>query len=683
MPRLGLALSGGGFRATLYHLGIVRFLKDADQLQYVTDIASASGGSILSAHLALNWDRYTGDDEKFDEAAEEIVKFVQFDVRNRIVRRLPLQYPLRYLAKLVPIDTDKLTPNAVLERYYRELLYGDRRLYELPDHPDVHILATDVINGGASVFNREGLFIKQRGDVDDTHVGATMASIPRVVGASSAFPGLFPPAKFSADDLGAREGQFTTEWFTDGGVYDNLGVRAFRWLTTRDQQFDQILVSDAGKPFQCLTDAALGMIGQSMRASDILWDRVWQLERENFGQQDGYAFLPITEQVGLEEDPTALHPVIQAEVQSIRTDLDRFSDLEINALAQHGYGVARKICHQIGLVDRKSVPNPPWAPVAKDNPLAKSTKNKSSAKQSKDTQYAMQLRKSSQRRTLSTLLSLRDWTSYVYLALGFVLFIWLPFAYYQAHRRAIAQDSVIQSIRNGVPEVGEVLDLVAMDPAIGWTAEPIGEKPQATPLDFTGVEIVTHSRIIDLRSWNAEATVPEQQGHIYVRERVTMKLSESYTGNRRVTFHTVLPLDEVECRQTNSFIKGTISKITEPTTNGSEPGSVYEIEYDLRKLPLGQQVTLELEMLAKLSERMSTRAPFVVQAKTDLLIALILFPAERPYDSFNLVKYPTDRSAPPQAVDVRHRVKHSSGSLMGWSVVNPEVDAVYECRWTE
>jgi predicted acylesterase/phospholipase RssA len=63
MPRLGLALSGGGFRATLYHLGVVRYLRDAGQLQHVTDIAAVSGGSILAAHLVLNWDRYGGDDE--------------------------------------------------------------------------------------------------------------------------------------------------------------------------------------------------------------------------------------------------------------------------------------------------------------------------------------------------------------------------------------------------------------------------------------------------------------------------------------------------------------------------------------------------------------------------------------------------------------------------------------------
>ena len=99
MRQIGLALSGGGFRATLYHLGVVRFLRDAGALQHVTDIASVSGGSILAAHLVLNWDRYNGDDKRFTAAASEIVRFVQFDVRNHIVRRLPMLHALRLLAK--------------------------------------------------------------------------------------------------------------------------------------------------------------------------------------------------------------------------------------------------------------------------------------------------------------------------------------------------------------------------------------------------------------------------------------------------------------------------------------------------------------------------------------------------------------------------------------------------------
>ena len=55
MSHIGLALSGGGFRATLYHLGVLRYLRDAQVLNQVSHITSVSGGSIMAAHLVLNW----------------------------------------------------------------------------------------------------------------------------------------------------------------------------------------------------------------------------------------------------------------------------------------------------------------------------------------------------------------------------------------------------------------------------------------------------------------------------------------------------------------------------------------------------------------------------------------------------------------------------------------------------
>src|SRR5438552_15944704 len=96
MKQIGLALSGGGFRASLYHLGLLRFLRDAGILTQVTHITSVSGGSIMAAHLALNWDRYTADAREFDAAAAELLAFVRLDVRNRITRRFPLPLPFRW-----------------------------------------------------------------------------------------------------------------------------------------------------------------------------------------------------------------------------------------------------------------------------------------------------------------------------------------------------------------------------------------------------------------------------------------------------------------------------------------------------------------------------------------------------------------------------------------------------------
>ena len=66
----------------------------------------------------------------------------------------------------------------------------------------------------------------------------------------------------------------------------------------------------------------------------------------------------------------------------------------------------------------------------------------------------------------------------------------------------------------------------------------------------------------------------------------------------------------------------------------------------------------------------------------DLVSMWLLFPEDRPYQTYNLVQYPADRGDPPEVLDSRYKIHHPYGSLIGWSVVNPEIGNVYECRWT-
>ncbi len=688
MPRLGLALSGGGFRATLYHLGILRFLKDAGQLQHVTDIASVSGGSILAAHLVLNWDCYTGDDERFDEAVAEVVRFVQFDVRNHIVRRMPLQYPLRMLAKLTRRPIRNLTPNAILEHYYKERLYGDRCLYELPEQPSLHILATRVSNGKLSVFNRSGLYVQQRtngGEVRFEHIPAKIASISRIVGASSAFPGFFPPVEVTAADLGVREGEFSTEYFTDGGVFDNLGIRAFHWLDRLGENFDEVIVSDAGKPFQILTDNSLGFIGQSVRASDILWDRVWQLERENFGRQAGYLFMPITESVAEDEQPT-LHPVIQAEVQTIRTDLDCFSDEEVNGLAQHGYEVARKVYRQQhGDDDVENSNGDVWAPVAEHTlPTVDAKRAAGHAAASAPTAIARRLRGSAVRRVWSTLFDFRDWPTYLYVALALFLLGYLPLQVYQLYDRAQMLTEINEAISQGDPDIRRVLQLVHEDPTEGWMADEVIEVPEAVPIDKDHIELMTHSRIIDLRHWHPNETVKARRGKLYVSDRIELKLLESYPKgeDRRVTLTFPLTVADMEFRQPSRDFQATIKKVVKPIEILGQMRTVYLFEWDLDGVALGEPVPLEVDMLVDIPKEQS-RARFVTtKLKTDLMSMWLLFPEDRPYRTYNLVQYPTDGASAPEVLDSRYKIDHPYGSLIGWSVVNPKEETTYECRWT-
>ena len=53
-PRLGLALSGGGFRASFFHLGVLRRLAELDLLRHVSVLSTVSGGSVIGAAYMLH-----------------------------------------------------------------------------------------------------------------------------------------------------------------------------------------------------------------------------------------------------------------------------------------------------------------------------------------------------------------------------------------------------------------------------------------------------------------------------------------------------------------------------------------------------------------------------------------------------------------------------------------------------
>lgn len=61
--RFGLGLSGGGFRAAGFHVGVFRKLRQLKLLERIDMLSCVSGGSIAGAYLALHWNSATVLDE--------------------------------------------------------------------------------------------------------------------------------------------------------------------------------------------------------------------------------------------------------------------------------------------------------------------------------------------------------------------------------------------------------------------------------------------------------------------------------------------------------------------------------------------------------------------------------------------------------------------------------------------
>lgn len=699
--KIGLALSGGGFRATLYHLGLVRFLRDAGILPSVVDIAAVSGGSIIAAHLVLNWDRYNGSANEFDAVAQELLSFVQCDVRNRILRRYVLGLPLRWPRRMVGLSNRRLTRAGLLEYHYQKYLYGDTSLFQLPEHPRVHLLTTNLSAGRLCSFNRDGLWVICR-ETGQTfrieHMPLGLVTVPMAVAASSAFPGFFPPMELTGGEVGAKSGEFDRQAYTDGGVFDNLGVRVFRFLApsqeAEQRPWDGVLVSDVGKPFEVQsTLRAGGLIRTAMRASDILMDRVWQLENETFTGTPGFVFARVTDTVDPQQDPTALHPEIQRQLPSVRTDLDRFSGIEISSLIRHGYCVGRQACRAHPKLFGTEFPdNPPWDPIVTKREKVLSVADAASAlragaEASEVTKTARTLHASAARRIWSALLDYRDWVSYIYVPIIVPMLILLPYLVTKSYERSRRVSQIVESLAQGSRDLEQMTRLME-GPVTPWVGEhSIEELKTDDKADLSGFVILQDLRIIDLRAWMPIGASKDKTSdtHLYGYRRLKVqKTSKASTNNLfRVSVLAVSPETQIRFppQQLNP-------KLFSRKFEGSEGGEKlihWEVGADFQKVPVGAAVDIMYEHISPglfvREDAGSATLAFDVEAETIELSRWLLLPQGRTYRSYQLIRYKTGKPGTVENVQIVTKYLADDSTILAFKLLSLDAGYTYELTW--
>jgi predicted acylesterase/phospholipase RssA len=698
--KIGLALSGGGFRGILYHLGVARFLRDAGILPQVSHITAVSGGSIFAAHLCLNWGRYNGSPGEFDAAAEELLTFVRLDVRNRIVRRYPLGFLLRWPRRLAGLSNRRLTRPGLLEYHYEKFLYGDTSLFQLPEHPRLHLLATNLSEGHLCSFNRNGLWMIRR-DVGHgfriDQIPISLATVPMAVAASSAFPGFFPPFELTRADVGGRSGEFDHQAYTDGGVFDNLGVRMFRFLETlndNEPPCDCVVVSDVGRPFQVRTNVRPGgVLRTAMRASDILMDRVGQLENETFRDTPGFVFARITDRVDPTEDPTALHPEIQRQLPSIRTDIDRFSDLEISALVRQGYCVARKTVRAKPELFGSQVPdNPPWDPIPQSPGSAVAAEQAPSGpgerrEPSLVTLQARSLHLSSLRRIWSTLLDWRDWVSYIYVPIIVPLLILAPYFMIKSYERSRRVNQIVESLAQGSRDLEQMSRLME-GPITPYVGVKNSEELRADDRpDFTGYLILQDIRIIDLRKWKGPtANKSDPSSYLYGYRRLKVRKEQEHTNNPFFRASVLAFSPDTQIRFPPQQLK---PQLFSRSTEGTVPGEKlvhWEIGADFQRVPAGETADIIYEHMSPgtfLRDGVgATTLTFDVEADTIELTRWLLLPQAKQYRTFQLIRYQMGKPETSESVKVVTEYLADDSTILAFKLLSLKAGYTYEVTWS-
>ena len=409
--RIGLSLSGGGFRASFFHIGVLARLAELDLLRKVDVLSCVSGGSIIGAlyylYLKRELDAHGEIDtprliEMISEMERHFLSVVQMNLRWRVFSNVVSN--LR-LARADYSRTDRF--GDLLDRYlYRPVWGGDqdrpvemrtlhihprgqRDFNPITDNAKRHckvpmlVLNATTLNTGHNwrfdvdrmgepprpaatrQIDKNWLLCQSR--YNGLHRDYADMALGQAVAASAAVPGLFEPYPLSRlfpHPEGSN--RHLSAQLVDGGVYDNLGTEVLR-----ERGCTHFLISDASGQLTDDPEPDSRIASAIGRSRDILMDRVRELQLGRL--LDKWPDNTVLMHMMREMETPELKPIgpadhghiirdraetevtsfgvqrrVQTQLARMRTDLDAFSDTEAFALMGDGYLMTKRTFEELG-----------------------------------------------------------------------------------------------------------------------------------------------------------------------------------------------------------------------------------------------------------------------------------------------------------------------------------------------
>lgn len=271
--KIGLALSGGGYRAAAFHLGVLNKLNEYKILNKINTFSTVSGGSIIGAYYLLNNTDYEVFKDNFEKKLSLNIEirlylflFIFFIVILSVLYlTVSLLFDLSTLNRLwISLASSlilllflflKVIPaNKFLKYLYKKYFYGKKKLIDFPTNPQIIINSTNIETGTILSFSRDNIndntYPNHKDFKKEIDINPSTIDIAFAVTASSAFSPFFSPLRFDKKNYTHKEdNEIFNPMLIDGGIYDNQGIH--RVVESRNKEpFDIVICSDCACPYK-------------------------------------------------------------------------------------------------------------------------------------------------------------------------------------------------------------------------------------------------------------------------------------------------------------------------------------------------------------------------------------------------------------------------------------------------
>lgn len=395
--KTGIALSGGGFRASYFHIGVLAALAENDKLKDIEVISCVSGGSILGAFYYLELRNLLQREEESQLSSSSYITLIENMIpkfHNGVQNNLRMKWftnPISNI-KIAALNTYSRTNRMaeLYDKYFYSTLTQTTKIplkdttiapkgidgftiqnsnYERAYKVPQLILNTTSLNTGhnfqfASTWMGEPPILINR-EVDpkkrlrrvyyDNISDSNYKNYPlcNAVGASSCVPGLFIGLQLK--DL--YEGIDLK--LVDGGVHDNQGITALIENECKD-----IYISDASGQLKSEQALVVNPLTELFRSTNVSAEHIRDLQLNDQLLKSKNKFYDRLHLMHLKKDlnegdvnilnavsgikpvnassafPTTSYNInkqLQTAISNIRTDLDSFTDAEAYSLMYSGY----------------------------------------------------------------------------------------------------------------------------------------------------------------------------------------------------------------------------------------------------------------------------------------------------------------------------------------------------------
>jgi len=324
--KIGLALSGGGHRAAVFHLGVLSYLAENGLLENIQHISTVSGGSVVMSII------YKLNGYKFPDSKTYLEKILPQVKPYFLEHSLQGSALLNMLKKLTFINRHSMLSYTLKQNWDINV-----NLQDIADNP-LWSINTTVLETGKSWRIEKS----QMGSHDLGYIDYPEIELADAVAASAGFPIGIGPLRLDLDkyNIPKQMIKYQSLLLYDGGLYDNLGVEVLlkNNFSEFSKNIDFVMVSDASKP---LEQEKVNYIRRIGRIIDVSTEQIRSLKVRMFhkflydNQGDGMYIRIGTEYASLEQDAYS--------AKSVPTNLKKMSLENFESLQANGYSTAMKM----------------------------------------------------------------------------------------------------------------------------------------------------------------------------------------------------------------------------------------------------------------------------------------------------------------------------------------------------